>query len=219
MALESSEASKRTVTVPPAIRPALAVNLSAAWLPRVAGMVLFVALCALLTHWALVFSAMRTIPVPQSARVAQTEAIETGAAATLFGGSAQGGRDVQLLGVVADVDMGSGAAIVSVDGGPPKAVRAGADLSQRVRLVEVRERSVVIERGGVRQEIVLPLKTASLRGPASAAPLPPSGAAAPVSTPPQAIPTAPPLPAPAVQGQPAEMPAGIVDGQFRAQPQ
>ncbi|MGN5480139.1 hypothetical protein ACTMU2_35120 [Cupriavidus basilensis] len=55
--------------------------------------------------------------------MAQTEAVETGAVATLFGGSARGGvRDVQLVGVVADVADGAGAAIVSLDGGPPKAV-------------------------------------------------------------------------------------------------
>lgn len=189
-------ASQRTVTVPIAFRPAFPVNLSAAWLPRVAGVVLFVALCALVTHWVLVFSAMRTIPVPQSARVAQTEAVETGAAATLFGGTAQAGRDVQLLGVVADIDMGSGAAIVSIDGGPPKAVRVGTELSQRVRLAEIRPRSVVIERGGVRQEIILPVKS----GPVGATPpLPPAGAAAPLATSPQPVaapvPMVPPPPA------------------------
>lgn len=164
---------------------------AAAWLPRAASLVLFIALCALAARWALTFSAMRTIPVPQSARVAQTEAVETGAVATLFGGSAQGGvRDVQLIGVVADVADGAGAAIVSLDGGPPKAVRAGTALSAQILLVEIHGRSVVIERNGVRQEIALPIQAgASRSGPTAPSATPPSGAAAPL-----AIPMTPPAP-------------------------
>ncbi|WER45806.1 general secretion pathway protein [Cupriavidus sp. WKF15] len=178
---------------------------AAAWLPRAASLVLFVALCALATHWVLTFSAMRTIPVPQAARVAQTEAIETGAVATLFGGSAQGGvRDVQLVGVVADVADGAGAAIVSLDGGPPKAVRAGTALSQQIRLVEIHGRSVVIERNGVRQEIALPVQAGAERsGPAPLA-TPPSGAAAPLATP--MTPPAPAVSQPPAPSSPAPQP-------------
>ncbi|WP_042883454.1 general secretion pathway protein [Cupriavidus necator] len=204
------------------LRPDFRFDASAAWLPRLASLVLFIALCALATYWALTFSAMRTIPVPQSARVAQTEAVETGAVATLFGGSAQGGpRDVQLLGVVAEVGGGAGAAIVSLDGGPPKAVRAGASLSQQIRLAEIRQRSVVIERSGVRQEIVLPLQAGATRGaPPSAAaaalPTPPAGAAAPMATP---MPPPAPMvsqPAPPPQSPPTQPQAQPVQP---AQPQ
>ncbi|MGO4814470.1 hypothetical protein AB4156_33690 [Cupriavidus sp. 2MCAB6] len=167
------------------LRPALRFNPFGLWLPRLVGLVLFVALCALATRWALTFSAMKTISVPRVARVAQTEAVETGAAGTLFGGSAQSGvRDVQVIGVVADIGSGAGAAIVSLDGGPPKAVRAGTALSPQIRLTEVRDRAVVIERNGVRQEIALPVPAIVRRGPAvPAQPGLPSGAAAPLSTP------------------------------------
>ncbi|QQX84208.1 general secretion pathway protein [Cupriavidus necator] len=196
------------------LRPSLRFDASAPWLPRLASLVLFIALCALATYWVLTFSAMRTIPVPQSARVAQTEAVETGAVATLFGGSAQGGpRDVQLIGVVAEVDGGAGAAIVSIDGGPPKAVRAGAELSPQIRLAEIRQRAVVIERSGVRQEIVLPLQAGAARGAPAAAgalPTPPAGAAAPMATP-----MSPP--APVVSQPPAQQPQGQAPGQ-QAQP-
>lgn len=196
---------------------------TAAWLPRAVALLLFVALCALVTHWVLAFSAMRTIPVPKSARIAQTEAVETGAVATLFGGSAQSGvRDVQLIGVVADLDgVGPAAAIVSLDGGPPKAVRAGATLSSQIRLVEIHGRNVVIERNGVRQEIALPLQnTVAAGGRANVPAAPPAGAAAPLSTPmpapvqstAPAVSSAPVRPAPqyqpaqqAQQAQPAQM--------------
>lgn len=182
--------------MPTLIRPAFRFDLSAAWLPRVASLVLFVALCALVTHWFLVFSAMRTIPVPKSARLAQTDAVETGAVATLFGGSAQAGvRDVQLIGVVADLDgVGPAAAILSLDGGPPKAVRAGASLSPQIRLKEIHGRNIVIERNGVRQEIALPLQNAvSLARPGALPATPPAGAAAPLSTPmPAPVQAAPP---------------------------
>ncbi|AQV95939.1 general secretion pathway protein [Cupriavidus necator] len=189
------------------LRPSFRFDASAPWLPRLASLVLFIALCALVTYWVLAFSAMRTIPVPQSARVAQTEAVETGAVATLFGGSAQGGpRDVQLLGVVAEIGGGAGAAIVSLDGGPAKAVRIGADLSPQIRLVEVRQRAVVIERNGVRQEIMLPVQAGATRGApraSGALPTPPSGAAAPMAT---TVPPPAPATSPAAAGsqQPAQ---------------
>ncbi|CAJ94591.1 General secretion pathway protein [Cupriavidus necator] len=198
------------------LRPSLRFDASAPWLPRLASLVLFIALCALATYWVLTFSAMRTIPVPQSARVAQTEAVETGAVATLFGGSAQGGpRDVQLIGVVAEVDGGAGAAIVSIDGGPPKAVRAGAELSPQIRLAEIRQRAVVIERSGVRQEIVLPLQAGATRGAPAAAgalPTPPAGAAAPMATP-----MPPPAPVVSQPAAPAQQPQGQAPAQ-QAQP-
>lgn len=195
----------------PALR-GLRFDLSAPWLPRAAGLLLFVALCALATHWVLALAAMRTIPVPKNARVAQTEAVETGAVATLFGGSAQSGvRDVQLIGVVADLDgVGPAAAILSLDGGPPKSVRVGASLSPQIKLTEIHGRNIVIERNGVRQEIALPLPTgvsAGVRAPTPA--LPPSGAAAPLSTPAQPpVVSAPPV---AVQqgGVPPGMPQGV----------
>ncbi|SOZ36426.1 type II secretion system protein N [Cupriavidus neocaledonicus] len=197
------------------LRPSFRFDASALWLPRLASVALFIALCALATYWVLTFSAMRTIPVPKSARVAQTEAVETGAIATLFGGSAQAGpSNVQLLGVVAELGGGASAAIVSIDGGPAKAVRMGADLAPQIRLVEVRQRGVVIERNGVRQEIALPLQAAATRGaPRAASPLPtpPAGAAAPMAT---------PMPAPAAaQPAPAQPPRGQPQPQAQAQPQ
>ncbi|MDF3839373.1 general secretion pathway protein [Cupriavidus basilensis] len=191
------------------LRPALRFNLSGLWLPRLAGLLLFVALCALATRWVLAFSAMKTIPLPGTARVAQTEAVETGAAGTLFGGNVQSGvRDVQLIGVVADIGSGAGAAIVSLDGGPPKAVRAGTALSPQIRLTEIRDRGVVIERNGVRQEIALPVPAIAVAGAAAAAPALPAGAAAPLSTP-MPVPAVPvPAPPPQSQSEPLSQPVG-----------
>ena len=203
--------------MPTLLRPVLRFDPSAAWLPRAASLALFVALCALATHWVLTFSAMRTIPVPKSARIAQTEPVETGAVATLFGGTAQAGvRDVQLIGVVADLDgVGPAAAILSLDGGPPKAVRIGASLSPQIRLTEIHSRNIVIERNGVRQEISLPVQSMATAGrPGNAAAAPPAGAGAPLSTPmpPQVMPppvVSAPVPQPEnmqIPGQPIPQP-------------
>lgn len=203
------------LSLPPAFRTD-----SAAWLPRIASLALFIALCALATRWVLVFSAMKTIPVPQSARVAQTEAVETGAVATLFGGSQTGVRDVQLIGVVADVADGAGAAIVSLDNGPPKAVRAGASLSPQIRLAEIHGRSVVIERNGVKQEIALPVQTTPSRaGPGPLPATPPSGAAAPLATPMPAPPPVVSRPQPQPQPQPQAQPQPQPQPQAQPQPQ
>ncbi|WP_109585358.1 general secretion pathway protein [Cupriavidus plantarum] len=197
----------------PALRPAFRFDPSAAWLPRLASLVCFVALCALATHWVLTFSAMKTIPVPNTARVAQTEAVDTGAIATLFGGSAQAGvRDVQLIGVVANVDgTGPSAAILSLDGGAPKAVRAGAALSPQIKVVEIRGRGIVIERNGARQEIALPIQNNALAGRGAGLPAaPPSGAAAPLST---------PMPATAAPAPAVSQPTTIPQQSFTPQPQ
>ena len=202
----SSRPAYRSVST--LLRPALRFDPSAAWMSRLAGLALFVALCALVTHWVLVFSAMRTIPVPTSARIAQTEPVETGAVATLFGGSAQSGvRDVQLIGVVADLDgVGPAAAILSLDGGPPKAVRVGASLSAQIRLTEIHSRNIVIERNGVRQEIALPVQNTPTAGrPANLGAAPPAGAGAPLSTP-MPAPVAPP-PVVSAPAQPQEFTA------------
>lgn len=169
---------------------------------RLLSLVLFAALCALLAHWVLTLSSLRSLGVPREARVAQTEALETGAAVTLFGGGPQSGpRDVQVAGVVADLADGSGAAIVSIDGGPPQAIRAGKALSPSLKLVEIKARAVVIERNGVRQEIALPASAVAGVSPAARnapPPLPPSGAAAPMATP-----AMPPPPPSAMAGNPA----------------
>lgn len=190
------------------LQPAFRIDSAAAWAPRLAAPVLFVAFCALVTWWVLKISAMNTIPVPQRARVAQTEAVETGAVGTLFGGRPQATvTNVQLLGVVAALGGGRGAAVVSVDNGPPKALRAGAELGPQLKLVEIRDRAIVIERNGASQVIALPAQPLPARGPAPAAraqALPPSGAAAPLSTPTTpggTLNRQPPAPAPAaVQG-------------------
>ncbi|RZT29668.1 general secretion pathway protein [Cupriavidus agavae] len=212
--------------MPTLTRPAFRFDLSAAWLPRLAGLALFAALCALVTHWVLAFSAMRTIPVPKTARIAQTEAVETGAVATLFGGSAQAGvRDIQVIGVVADLDgVGPAAAILSIDGGPPKAVRAGALLSSQIKLTEIHGRKVVIERNGVRQEIALPLQNSvSVGRPGNLAATPPAGAAAPLSTPMPAPAQAAPPPAasvpPTPQGFPQNVPPGVQQPMQQVAPQ
>ncbi|MCO5400707.1 type II secretion system protein N [Ralstonia soli] len=201
---------------------------------RLLSLALFAALCALLTHWVLTLSSLRSLSAPREARVAQTDALETGAAVTLFGGGPQNGpRDVQVIGVVADLADGGGAAIVSVDGGAPQAVRAGKSLSSNLKLVEIKARSVVIERNGARQEIPLPANAVAGVSPANrnaapmpTMPLPPSGAAAPLSTP--ATPPVPPA-APAVANNPANTampgamlpiaPAQINTGEPGANPQ
>lgn len=209
--------------MPSSIRRRFSGDPATQWLPRAASVVLFVALCALVTHWVLTFSAMRTIPVPKSARIARTDAVETGAIATLFGGSAQAGvRDIQLIGVVADLDgVGRSAAIISLDGGPPKAVRAGASLSSEIRLTEIHGRHIVIDRNGVRQEIALPLQdTASAGRPGNVPASPPSGAAAPLATPmPAPVQSAPPQVANAPARQPSQPPQQYAQPQPQAEPQ
>lgn len=170
----------------PLRRPALRLSLFAAWLPHTASLALLVAVCALVIHWVVIFSAMRLIPVLKYSRIPHGESVGTCALATLFGGGAQvGAREVQLIGVVANLDdMGSAAAILSLDSGPAKAVHVGASLSPQIRLTEIHSRSIVIERNGVRREIMLPIEgTRVVAPPAESAAVPPADADAHSSTP------------------------------------
>jgi len=61
---------------------------------------------------------------------------------------------VHLFGILAL--QGGAAAIVSYGGEAAKAVSLGGPLTQGVKLSEVRARSIIIDRNGVKSEIFLP---------------------------------------------------------------
>lgn len=68
---------------------------------------------------------------------------------------------VQLQGIVSD-KRGTGVALFSVDGAPPVRVRAGALVRDGVKLLEIRQQQVLLERGGKTFELAL-VKRAGLQ--------------------------------------------------------
>ena len=65
---------------------------------------------------------------------------------------------VQLQGIVSD-KRGTGVALFSIDGAPPVRVRAGALVRDGVKLLEIRQQQVLLERGGKTFELALVKRT------------------------------------------------------------
>jgi general secretion pathway protein C len=120
---------------------------------RLVSLALFAVFCATLTYWIVTLTALRGEPTPAAAVRAP---ISVDQAATLFGGQQQRSvnQDVHLIGILSLQE--GGAAIVSTGGEPPRAVSLGSTIMQGTKLYEVRPRSIIIDRNGVRSEVLLP---------------------------------------------------------------
>jgi general secretion pathway protein C len=119
---------------------------------RLLSFVMFAVFCATLTYWIVVLSARP--PAPPSA-VAVAPNVSLDASTTLFGGrlTRDMDRNITLSGTLS-LNEGA-AAIVSIDDEPPRAISLGGKLGQNGKLAEVRTRSIIIDRNGVRSEIFL----------------------------------------------------------------
>jgi general secretion pathway protein C len=131
---------------------------------RASTFLLTLALAVTVTDWALTFSARRSPAEPLRAlalgdTVARTQASDTAPIARLLGAAAEG-RSLRVLGIIAQGSRGKGIALISVDGQPALAVRAGEAIAADAMLAEVRADGVVVSRSGARQELRLPAKPA-----------------------------------------------------------
>jgi general secretion pathway protein C len=134
-------------------------------LPRLVTFGLVLVLASLCTYWILIFTSRGEPPEPVAATVAsdsaRTQAVDIAPLARLFGGAlADAPGDVTLIGVIAEGTGGKGVAILSIDRQPALAVRAGDTLPDGTVLTEVRPESILVNRGGVAQEIALPARPA-----------------------------------------------------------
>jgi len=190
------------------------------WTLLAASLAMFAMLCATIAYWALQLLAPAVPIAPTASLVDQRDAPDLVAAAKLFG-MPVGGRagttaasvsNIQVLGVAASEVRGS--AVLVVDGKPPKAYMVGDKVTGDTVLVEVRSDAAVIERAGVRIDLVAPQRpsVAILSGGPVRADAASAGAVPPVPTlpargvPPQSV--APQSVAPqSVAPQPAALPA------------
>lgn len=125
--------------------------------PRIASFALCAALCATATYWAVTLQgARRSVP---DAVMASPEAASVVQAGMLFGNGEHVNHEIRLLGVLT---LGKhAAAIVSVGDDLPHAVGLGGMLANGGKVVEVRSRSIVVERNGARSEVFLPAGSAA----------------------------------------------------------
>jgi general secretion pathway protein C len=191
-------------------RPLVALR-SIGWPAWLASTVLFALLCAIVAYWTMQMLAPRAPIAPAVSAVEQRALPELQLASQLFGVTQSAGpvvappSNIQVLGVVAAGPKGS--AILTVDGGAPKAVAVGERVTPTQVVQAVRSDAVVIDAGGQRSELPAPARpstdlltsgvgrarSTTGRGGAPGAPA--------ASAPPGGIvPVAPaPMPAPAVQ--------------------
>lgn len=135
-------------------------------LPRIATLVLAIALAASVTEWALRFSArggptepVRTLPAGDLDPRPQT--VDVAPLARLLGATAASGpgpSDIRALGVVAERG-GKAVAVLDVNG-RPRTFRAGDEISPGILVREVRADGVVLSRSGELQELRVPVKPA-----------------------------------------------------------
>lgn len=142
------------------------VGIPSTSLARACTFVLVLALVATITGLALEFSSRRTPsepvrPVAVGDTAPRSQAADIAPVAFVFGAlPGASGSDIKLVGVIAQGKQGKGVALLTVDGKPPIALRAGEDITAGVTLAEVRSDRVVVSRSGALQEVRLPAKPA-----------------------------------------------------------
>ncbi|MEO0316869.1 MAG: hypothetical protein RL404_546 [Pseudomonadota bacterium] len=126
-------------------------------LPAVIAFLLFIVLCASIAYWALQWLAPP--PRPIAAPVAVERALPPlSAAANLFGGAAKTGSlaNVQLRGIIHAGRAAGSAAIITVEGSPPRIYRLNTELMPGVSVKAIHARSVVLSDRGAERELPLP---------------------------------------------------------------
>jgi general secretion pathway protein C len=133
------------------------------WAPQLATALLFAALCATATYWALQLLAPPVAIAPSGSLVDWDKAPDLATASRLFGArpnaeqaaqAAVASSNILVVGIAAADSRGS--AVLSIDGKPPRAYLAGERIDEHARLLAVRPDVVVIEQAGGRLELPTP---------------------------------------------------------------
>src|SRR5262249_51669580 len=131
-------------------------------LPSVANLALLLALAAVCTYWVLQLTGARRpqeplVAVASGDRIARSEPVDTSAAAALFGSAgASATSRIRLTGIIAEGSKGAGVALLSLDGQPAVAYRAGESIDDDTRIMEVRRNGVVLRSAQGLRELTLP---------------------------------------------------------------
>lgn len=197
--------------------------------PLVASFLLFILLCASIAYWALQLFKPPLRPVAAPQQVAAVE-VRPEAAAALLGGSggrSESGGNYQLTGVIFSGTPADSVAILSIEGKPAQAIRAGSEVVPGVTVKEVHPGYVLLADNGATRRVDLPEEAADQERPGSVSPVPvrptqrpgtpaapartqtfpPTAPASPQSAPPTAEQTPAQQVAPAGQPTPSPAPA------------
>jgi general secretion pathway protein C len=136
-------------------------------IPSLINLFLLLALAAVCTYWALQFASVRKPQQPLVAlasgdRVPRTQPADTAAAASLFGGApAAGSSRIRLTGIIAEGGKGTGVALLSLDGQPAVAYRAGESIDAEMTLADVHADKVVIRTAQGTRDVSMPERAAA----------------------------------------------------------
>ena len=130
----------------------MAMNTQSRWAPRGAGFVLWALVAASAAFWGLKFSARPPGPMPALTAVGGPPAADPAAVARLLGAGpavaavaavANPGGRFTLVGVVAGASH-KGAALIAMDGKPPRPYRVGSKVDEGLVLQSVSQRRAVL---------------------------------------------------------------------------
>jgi general secretion pathway protein C len=123
-------------------------------LPGVTRTLAILGLAAGLGVWGAILFAPRPGELPPAVRPAVNRFNDTSPAALLFGKNGALKTQVAVTGLISSGAMG--AAVLSIDGGPPLAWRAGQEISPGLHLLRVDANAVILDQNGTQATIAIP---------------------------------------------------------------
>ncbi len=125
--------------------------------PRLTRIAAVLACAAGLGVWGVILLAPRPATLPPALRPATVRATDTAPAALLFGKDGTLKTQVNVTGLIAGSgDNADGAVILSVDGGPAQAWRAGQEIAPGLRLVRIDNLAIVLDQNGTTTSVSAP---------------------------------------------------------------
>ncbi|OZI33836.1 general secretion pathway protein GspC [Bordetella genomosp. 10] len=135
--------------------------------PRLLRVLAILGLAAGLGVWGAILLAPRPDAPPPALHAGAVRAVDTTPAALLFGKDGTLKTQVTVTGMIADAT--DGAVILSVDGGPPHAWRAGQEIAPGLRVARIGNNAVVLDQNGATTTLAAPPLPAAPAGIVNAA--------------------------------------------------
>jgi len=140
----------------------LSLRLSLPSAPATLRVLAVLALAAGVGVWAAVLLAPRPGPLPPAVSAAAPRAADNTPVALWFGKDEVMRTQISVLGLIAAGP--DGAAVLSVDGGPPLAYRAGGEVAPGILLRDIAVDAVTVEQGGRLNRLATPAALAASAG-------------------------------------------------------
>jgi len=149
-------------SLPPPALMRLLPSLTLPCAPRALRVLAIAATAAGAGLWGAILLAPQPADLPPALPAAPAPVSDTQALAALFGADRAIDTHVAVLGLIAAGAQGS--AVLSVDGGPARAYRVGAQIAPGLMLADVSPAGIELDRNGARVSAAAPARTAAPPG-------------------------------------------------------